>query len=304
MNGATDERRRSFAIGRPLDLRLTLGPLWRGGRDRTMRLATAEVWRATRTPAGPATLRLRRTAAGLDAQAWGAGAAWALESVPDLIGEGDDASGFAARHPLVGELWRRHPGLRIPRTGAVFEALVPVVLEQKVTGEEARSGYGRLLHAVSEPAPGPAGLLLPPAPAAVAAAPSWTFHRCGIEGRRASVLRSSAAVAPRLEEAAAMPLAAARARLRSLPGIGPWSTAEIAITALGDADAVAVGDHHLPSLVAWALAGEARGDDARMLELLEPYRGHRGRVIRLLLAGGVRAPRFGPRRALRDIRRI
>jgi 3-methyladenine DNA glycosylase/8-oxoguanine DNA glycosylase len=87
----------------------------------------------------------------------------------------------------------------------------------------------------------------------------------------------------------------ARERLQAFPGVGPWTAAEVARIALGDADAVSVGDYHLPHLVGWALAGEARGTDERMLELLEPYRGQRGRVQLLLEASGLHAPRYGPR---------
>jgi hypothetical protein len=41
-----------------------------------------------------------------------------------------------------------------------------------------------------------------------------------------------------------------------------------------------------------------------MLQLLEPYAGQRGRVQRLLEAGRVAAPRFGPRMAPRRIAAI
>ena len=101
-----------------------------------------------------------------------------------------------------------------------------------------------------------------------------------------------------------MDLASARRRLRALPGVGAWTAAEVALVALGDADAVPIGDYHLPHMVAWNLAGEPRATDERMLELLEPFAGHRGRVIRLLTLGGAGAPRFGPRMQLRSIRRI
>jgi len=96
--------------------------------------------------------------------------------------------------------------------------------------------------------------------------------------------------------------AEATERLVAYPGIGPWTAAEVTLRALGDPDAVSLGDFHLPNLVAWALAGEPRADDARMLELLEPWRGHRARVIRLLEASGLAAPRFGPRHSPRDMR--
>jgi 3-methyladenine DNA glycosylase/8-oxoguanine DNA glycosylase len=93
----------------------------------------------------------------------------------------------------------------------------------------------------------------------------------------------------------------AYAALQAFPGIGPWTAAEVGLRAFGDPDAVSIGDFHLPNMVAFALAGEPRGTDERMLELLEPYRGHRGRVIRLLELGGTAAPRYGPRVSPRRI---
>ena len=91
--------------------------------------------------------------------------------------------------------------------------------------------------------------------------------------------------------------------MTAIAGIGRWTAAEVVRTVFGDPDAVSVGDHNVPNTVAWALAGEVRGDDARMLELLEPFRGHRGRVCVLLQAGGLYAPRFGPRMPLRSFAR-
>ena len=140
-----------------------------------------------------------------------------------------------------------------------------------------------------EPAPGPLpGMWLPPAPQHVAETPYYAFHRFGIERRRADSMRRVAALAPRLEEATRLPVDAASRRFAAVPGVGPWTTARLAVIALGDPDAVCLGDLHLPHLVARALAGEPRGSDQRMLELLEPFRGHRARVQRLLLLGAIR----------------
>jgi 3-methyladenine DNA glycosylase/8-oxoguanine DNA glycosylase len=294
--------RRRLELEAPLDLALTLGPLRRaGGRDLSICLTRDEAWRATLTPEGPATLHLRLLPGALDARAWGAGARWALDNVPALIGTGDDPLAFQPRHRLLSDLHRRHAGMRIPRTAAVLESLVPTILEQKVPGIQARYSYRRLVEELGAPAPGPLPLRVPPDAATLAATPYWAFHRFGIERRRAQTIRVAARHARRLEEAASMPLAQARKRLQALPGLGEWSAAEVALVALGDADAVSVGDFHYPHLVSWLLAGEPRGSDARMLELLEPYRGHRGRVLRLLTLSGRTAPRFGPRLALRWI---
>jgi 3-methyladenine DNA glycosylase/8-oxoguanine DNA glycosylase len=187
---------------------------------------------------------------------------------------------------LLKHLMRCHPGLRIGRTEAVFEAALFVTLEQRVATRDAWASWRLMVRALGEPAPGPLpGLWSPPTPERVARAPYEVFHRFGVERRRADVLRRAAMVARRLEETVGMSLEAAYRRLRAIPGIGPWTAARIGLIALGDPDAVAVGDLHLPHLVSYALAGEHRGTDERMLELLEPFRGHRGRVIRLLMAG-------------------
>ncbi|MDQ4036694.1 MAG: DNA-3-methyladenine glycosylase 2 family protein [Chloroflexota bacterium] len=290
---------RRFRLRGPLDLARTLWPLRHGLGDRTIRLTRDEAWLAARTPAGPGTIRLRRMGDTVVAQAWGHGAAALLDAAPALIGEEDEPERLVAHHPIIRRLQRVHEGLRLPRSGRVFQALVPSVFEQKVTGTEAFRAYAALLRAHGEPAPGPAGLLVPPAPQTLAGLPYHAFHPIGIERRRAEVVRLAAACAGWLE--AARDAGEASRRLTSLSGIGPWTAAEVVRSAFGDPDAVSVGDYHVPSMVAWALAGEPRADDARMLELLEPYRGQRGRVQRLLEAGRVTAPRYGPRMAPRRI---
>lgn len=295
---------RRFSPCGPIDLRSTLSPLVRGWGDPAARLGPRGFAWATRTPDGPATLWLEAEGPLLVGSAWGAGADRILEGLPGLVGAGDNDSGFVSHHPVVHRLRRRLPGLRIGRTGAVVEALVPTILEQKVTGREAHAAYRRLVLNHGEPAPGPLGLTLPPAPETLAALPYHAYHPLGIERRRACAIKVACSYARRLEELGRMPLADAYRRLQALPGVGPWTAAEVARVALGDADAVSVGDFHLPHLVTWMLAGERRGDDDRMLELLEPYRGQRARVIRLLEVGGSPPQARAPRAALRSIRFI
>ena len=288
----------------PLDLSRTLGLLQRGPSDPTIRFEADEVWRAARTPEGPASLQLRLREGGLHADAWGPGAGWMVDHTPALVGFDDQPDAFRPSHRLLAELHRHHPGLRLGRTGLVFEALLPTILEQKVPSVEAYAAYSRLVRALGEPAPGDTGLLLSPQPARILATPYWAVHRFGIERRRFAVIQTAAAQARRLEAMSSMEPEQARRLLTTLPGIGPWSAGEVSVVAYGDPDAVSIGDYHLPHQVAWALAGEARGSEARMLELLEPYRGHRARVIRLLTLGGIQAPRFGPRMRLRRISAI
>lgn len=298
--------RRTIDLSAPIDLRIVLGPHVRGPGDPTGRLSSRSATRATRTPSGPATLLVELRGARIEAEAWGPGADLALDGLPALLGLLDDPEGFdPSRHPVVAGLAHRHPWIRIGRTGAVFEALFPAVLEQKVTGMEAARAFRGLVREHGEPAPGPIAaaqrLRLQPAPELLASLPYYAFHPHGLEQRRAETVRRAAAAAPRLEALAATPGsrvevgAASRAALGSVTGIGPWTAAEVAFRALGDPDAVSIGDFHLGNLVAFALAGEPRGTDERMLELLEPWRGHRARVIRLLELSGMAAPRYGPR---------
>jgi 3-methyladenine DNA glycosylase/8-oxoguanine DNA glycosylase len=278
----------------PIQLAPTLAPLAHGRGDPTIRFAADGIWRATRTPAGPATIRLRSVPDGVAAAAWGPGAAAAMAELPELVGAADDPSQLRPHHRVIADLARRLPGLRLTRSNRPFEALLPAICEQRVTGFEARAAFRGIVRAFGEPAPGPGGLRLPPEASVLAGLPYFAFHRFGLERRRADLIRRAATHAARLER---LSPADAYRLLGSVPGIGPWTLAEVGRVAFGDPDAVSVGDFHLPNLVAWALAGEPRGDDARMLELLEPYRGQRGRVQRLLEASGIRAPRYGPRMA-------
>jgi 3-methyladenine DNA glycosylase/8-oxoguanine DNA glycosylase len=299
----------------PLNVLSTLGVHRRGRGDPAFRVDDAgAIWRTSLTPSGPGTLRLTARPAGTGqtagspdvlASAWGPGAGWLLEELPAMLGALDRPQDFAPAHPLLRELAARHSGWRIGRSGRVLEALVPAVLEQKVVGVEARRAWRLLLTRFGEPAPGPgpAGLRVFPSPEVWATLPSWEWHRAGVEAVRARTIAAAAAVAGRLEEITAMPAGQADARLRSLPGIGPWTSAETRQRACGDADAVSVGDYHLPSLVGWALAGRIT-DDPGMLELLAPYPGHRYRVTRLIEMSGLAPPRRGPRLAARDYRAL
>ena len=294
---------RGIELRGPLDLARTLAPLVHGRGDRTIQLGGGSAWLAFRTPAGAATLHLTHaTPARVTARAWGSGAELALAGATACIGEGDEPDRFQAHHPVLRRLQRSYPGLRLPSTGRIFHALLPTILEQKVTGTEAFRSYAALLRAHGEPAPGPGGLLVPPPPATLARLPYHAFHPLGVERRRADVIRRAAARAAWLE--AAPDAEEATRRLIALPGTGPWTAAEVIRSAFGDPDAVSVGDFHVPNIVAWALAGEPRADDARMLELLEPYRGQRGRVQRYLEVGRITAPRYGPRLAPRSIAAI
>jgi 3-methyladenine DNA glycosylase/8-oxoguanine DNA glycosylase len=277
----------SFGLDRPPNLPQTLAHARMGNSDPCLRIVDGDVWRATRTPLGLATERIGLEDAGdgtVDAS--GQGAEWVIARAPGLCGADDSPESFRPDQPMLRQLVHRHPGLRIGKTSAVFEVALFVTIEQKIATRDAWESWRRMVRVLGEPAPGPLpGLWAPPAPERVARTPYEVFHQFGIERRRADVLRRLAIVARRLEETISLPLETAYRRFMAITGVGPWTAARIGLIALGDPDAVAVGDLHLPHMVSQALAGERRGSDERMLELLEPYRPHRGRVIRLLLAG-------------------
>ncbi len=284
--------------------RLTLAPLWHGPGDPVMRIGGREAALATRTASGPAALLVRLEADGVAALAWGAGADEALARLPALLGHDDDPPPLQPQQPVLRRLARRFSGLRMTRGTPVFELLLPAILAQKVSGLEAGRSYRRLVRRLGEPAPGPLDLTLPASAALLAGLPYHVFHPLGVERRRADAIVAAARAAPALQAAADHRPAELWRRLLAVPGIGPWTAAEALRPALGDPDALSLGDYNLPALVAWALAGERRADDARMLELLEPYRGQRARVVMLLELGGLFPPRRGPRMAPRSIAAI
>jgi 3-methyladenine DNA glycosylase/8-oxoguanine DNA glycosylase len=258
------------------------------------------VWRAARTPEGPCTQHIAQQGDQVRFRAWGPGATWSADRAPLLVGANDDDGDFfidRTKHEVLFRTWRQHQGARIPCTLAVWEILFRVILEQKVTGKEALNSYARLLRVLSEPAPrgpGPA-LRLVPDPQVVAGTPHHVFMAANVERKRADTIRRCAWYASSLDAAASESIDETYRRLRAIPGVGEWTVNEVGVVALGDADAVSVGDYHLKNNVAWALAGEPRGSDERMIELLEPYRPHRARMMRVIALSGLDAPRYGPR---------
>lgn len=290
-----------------LDFEKVLAPHRRGKGDPTLRWQDGGVaWLAGNTADGPGTLALRRHADGeFEAQAWGPGADFLLAGVPVLLGADDDDTEFVAHHDVVARVRRRLPGLRLGAKGRVWDAIIPAVLEQKVTGYEARRSWRELCWWYGEPAPGPGPeeLRVPPTPRAIMSITDWKWHKAGVDAGRRRALVFAAQVAHRLERAAELRGAAGRALLRKVPGIGVWTAAEVAQRAWGDPDAVSFGDFHIPTVVGHALLGHAL-DDEGLAEVLAPYAPQRQRAVRYLEAAGFSRPRFGPRYAPRDYRAI
>jgi 3-methyladenine DNA glycosylase/8-oxoguanine DNA glycosylase len=291
-----------FATALPVDLHRSVRPLVASRADPTIALRPTRLDRAWVTPDGPATVTVRQLAPDrFDAAAIGPGADWAVAHAPDLVGAADDLTGFRPdAHPAVARAHRHRAGLRLIRSRRAVDVLVATIIAQRVTSGEAARSWTRLVRAFGAPAPGDGGLRLPPDPDQLAGTPPWAFVPYGIDQARAARIVAACRRLGRLQQAVDLAVdgdrAAARRRLLALPGLGPWTAGHLLRVTAGDPDAVEVGDYHVKHHVAWNLAGEPRADDERMLDLLAPFAGHRGRVVRLLLSAGVRPPRYGPGR--------
>jgi len=286
----------------------TLAPLRRGPRDPCFRVAgDGTIWRTSMLSSGPVAARLSRTAPHTaHCEAWGEGAEEFVETLPAMLGADDDASDFVPRDPTVAAAYQRVPDLRLGRTERVLEALIPAVIEQRVPGADAFRSWRVLVTKYGTPAPGPApaGMRVPPSAEVWRYIPSWEFHRANVDPGRAQTVVSCARRATSLEKLASQPPAQVREALQSLPGVGAWTAAETAQRAFGDADAVSLGDYHIPKMIGWTLVGRPV-DDATMLELLEPMRPHRHRVVRVLEASGLAyEPRRGARLPVQNIRSL
>ncbi len=283
----------------PVDLAASLWPVQRGTGDPChQRTRDGAFWRASRLSSGPVSYRLSGRPTEIACRAWGPGAEEFVDRLPRLFCLDEDLSGFTPADPRIAEAHRRHPGLRMLCTGRVFETLVPTILEQKVHGIAARRSWRILVRRYGEPAPGPvpAGLTVPPTAETWRTIPSWVYHRANVDPKRARTIVTAARAADLLDADGAD----VRRRLRAIPGVGEWTVAEVAQRAMGDADAVSVGDFHLAAMIGWTFAGRPF-DDAEMIEHLEPLRPHRYRAIRLLqVSGGAVKPKFGPRTQVTD----
>lgn len=294
--GGVDHARRA--------LRTRLGWYAFGRHDHTTQFTPTRMVRASWTPDGPATVVFDWSSPAPTLRSWGPGAAHAEMATWRMAALDTAPAPLPDAHPVVTEAARRQPGLWAGASGDLYHQLLPTILAQRITAGEAMRQWGALCRQLGERAPGPeAGVMLPPHPERLAGRPAWWFHPLGIEAKRARPLVEVARVADRLWSWAALPPAEAAAKLVLLRGIGVWTIGSVLGPACADEDAVPVGDYHIPNLVAWNLAGEARADDDRMLSLLEPFRGQRGRVIRLISLAGRRAPSFGPRRRILPMHR-
>jgi 3-methyladenine DNA glycosylase/8-oxoguanine DNA glycosylase len=286
-----------LAVDGPLDLAMTMGLIGMSARDPSFRVVGRDtVVFATNTPCGAASARFARQGRKLVIDAWGDGAAHVLARAAPLAGLHDRPLEFAPDHQGLAALVRRYPGLRLTAGADPVEIAMHAVFGQRVTSHEARQSWSRFARRYGEAAPGPLGLTAPPRAEVVARLRRDDLLRVGLDLHRSRALIALAGEADRLR-AAIGDVDRVSARLRTLPGIGPWTVALVRHFSYGDARAVPLDDWHIGRDLCFALSGQMRGDDARMLELLAPFAGNEGRVWRLISAAGIHHPRRAPGRA-------
>ena len=273
---------------RPFDIDLSFGIQRFGAFDPTVGRERGLLRKAFDTADGPCVVEIRAEQDGLTLGAEGASANEALADFASALAQDDGHGAFAPESPLLARLHRANHGMRLVRVPWRFDLAAVAVLQQRVTTTEAMQQWGRIVRKYG-PRVGDELRAFPSAER-VAQMASWQFEELGIDPKRARTMVVLARELVRRKTLAETDLAIVRARLAAVRGVGPWTTDMILGFAYGDPDALPLGDLHLPHLITWALARERPGSDARMVQLLEPYRGHRFRVVRLLWVGGVKRP--------------
>jgi 3-methyladenine DNA glycosylase/8-oxoguanine DNA glycosylase len=247
---------------------------------------------AARTPDGPVSVRVRGSQGALTLEAWGPGAGWITARADAFAARHDDPRSLRFDDVRIDDLNRRNPGLRHAAHGCVADGLLARILGQRVLVVEAGRSWAALCRELGDDAPGPLGLRLPPDHERLASTPTWWFHQHGVERSRARTMVAVARHAGRLAEVVDLPLPDAYARMRAVPGLGPWTVNGVARTALGDPDAIIVADYWISHAVCSFFTGRPRGSDEEMLALVERWAGQRGRVERLVHLSGHRVQRF------------
>ena len=284
----------SFPLPNGYDLRRTMWLSGLGYGDPARRYDGQQVLLGFHTPDGAVSVSANVHERELPVQCWGGGAEWITPKLQDLFGLHDDPTVFKPEGKL-GKLLREVPGIHLPRLPLQFERLVQIVLQQLVSWADACRGWKMLVERFGVEAPGPNDLRMGPSPKVLQKLGYSDLVACGIMPKQARLILQLAKESKRIERLATSDRERFVAYLNSIRGVGEWTIQYLLGTGLGDPDAVMVGDYGLPNTVSWFFAEKPRSNDEEMLELLEPYRGHRFRVINALMQAGIRAPKFGPK---------
>lgn len=275
------------------DLAKTLWLAGMGHRDPTLRLTDTTAQIAYHTPEGPVSVTASREHATAKVTAVGPGTEWIEPRLSCLFGLQDRPKEFQPGGKL-GELVRTTPGIHLPKLPVVFHRLVQIVLQQLVSWSDAVHGWRQIVDRFGTKSPC-GELRLPPTAKQLSTLGYYDIVGCNVMPKQARLILHLAREAKRIERLAERDVAALETYLLSIRGIGPWTVQHLLGSSLGFADAVLTGDFGLPHSVAYFLVGKERSDDEEMLRLLEPYAGHRFRVINHLWQSGLYAPRRGPR---------
>jgi AraC family transcriptional regulator of adaptative response / DNA-3-methyladenine glycosylase II len=203
------------------------------------------------------------------------GLAEAARRLLDLDADPVSVDAALAHDPALAPLVAATPGTRVPGTVDGFELAVRAIVGQQVSVAGAGTTLGRIVARLGEAFAPPAGSVthLFPTPAAMASA---SCADLGVPGRRAEALRTVA----RLVDTGALDLTersdpeVTRARLASIPGVGPWTVGYIAMRALRDRDAFPTGDLGVRRGAAALGLGHDDGSIAARAERWRPWRAY------------------------------
>lgn len=284
----------------PYDLDRTMSVLTMGRGNPCLRHNEKVAQLTLRTPDGPAALAATREGDSLSVISDGPGAEWITPHLPAVFGLLDDPGGYRPEGKL-GQAAQSIEGLRLPRLPLVFERLVQVVLQQLISFRDACRAWRLLVRRYGEEVPGSDGLFHAPSAQLLGGLAVHELMACEVPPKHARtvlLMAKQAAALERLWAAGTDPGAIdpLSEHLLKQPGIGPWTVGYLRGAGLGDADAVVLGDYGHPHQVAYFFTGEEKGDDAQMVELLEPYKPHRFRVLLTLILATPAPPRRGPKR--------
>lgn len=286
--------RTELIVPESYDLAKTLWLAGMGSRDPSLQVGPEEAWLGFHTGEGPVTVHGRLADRTLDVTCFGPGSDWVEPRLAGLFGLDDDPSAFCPGGKL-GELVHANPGMHLPRIPVVFHRLTQIVLQQLVVWSDALRGWLRMTERYGTDAPGPMSLRIGPSPERLAELGYYDVVDCGVMPKQARLILQLARERNRIERLAEAGPAALEKYLLSVRGVGPWTVAHLQGTSMGVADALLVGDYGLPHTVAWFLADKERSNDEEMTRLLQPFSGHRFRVVNLLWQSGIEAPRRGPK---------
>ena len=245
------------------------------------------------TPGGVCTVTVSSAEGGLFFEAEGDEPEAVVSQLVAATRIDDGYASFAPEHQALAAHHRQLPGLRLIRVPWLFDIACSAVLQQRVRSTDAMREWGSICSRFGQKAR--TGQTTFPSPALLSAVPLHDLQAIGIDPRRARTLLALAKEIRSYPLRPEMTHEQLRLRLGHITGVGPWTVDMILGFGAADTDAVPVGDLYLPHLVSFALAGERRGTDERMLELLEPLRPYRFRVVRLLYSANISVPGWSTR---------